>query len=247
MPANYPDLEGRTVFITGGAAGIGAAMVRGFAGQGARVAFVDIDEAAGTALAEETGAAFTPCDIRDVDRLEEIIAATGARFGPVRVLVNNAANDQRHDVEEVTPDYWRERLSINLDHVFFAARAARRQMGPEGGGAIINYGSTNWLVGGTGMIAYQAAKSAIHGITKGLCNEFGPDNIRVNCILPGWVMTERQLALWMDEDGARWLSERQALPGRISPENVADMALFLASDAAAMCSGQFFTVDGGMI
>jgi len=240
--AIYPDLKGKGAFITGGAGGIGAAMVQGFAEQGARVVFVDIDETTGAALAAQTGATFLPCDITDTDRLEGIIADNG----PLSVLVNNAAHDQRHEVDDVTPEYWRERLACNLDHVFFAARAARKQMAKLGGGSIINYGSTNWLAGGTGMIAYQAAKAATHGITKGLANEFGAENIRVNCILPGWVMTQRQKDLWYSDEGQRWLDDNQVLPGHIQPEDVANMALFLASDAARFCSGQFFTVDGGL-
>jgi NAD(P)-dependent dehydrogenase (short-subunit alcohol dehydrogenase family) len=240
--AIYPDLKGKGVFITGGAGGIGAAMVRGFAKQGARTVFVDIDEDAGAALADETRTTFLPCDITDTDRLE----ATINGHGPLSVLVNNAAHDQRHALDDLTPHYWRDRLAVNLDHVVFAARAVRRQMAALGGGSIVNFGSTNWLAGGKGLIAYQAAKAAIHGLTKGLANEFGPQNIRVNCILPGWVMTQRQKNLWYSEEGQKWLDENQALPGHIQPEDVAEMALFLASDAARFCSGQFFTVDGGL-
>jgi len=247
MSAIFSDLKDRTVFITGGAAGIGAAMVEAFAAQGARTAFIDIDAQAGKALSDATGARFDACDVCDLDALQAIIADVGAAVGNISVLVNNAANDERHEVDTVTPDYWRERLAINLDHVFFAARAVRPQMQAQGHGSIVNYGSTNWLAGGSGMIGYQTAKAAIHGLTKGLSREFGPDQIRVNCILPGWVMTERQKTLWLDEAGERWLNERQALPGRIEPADVANMALFLGSDAAHMCTGQFFTVDGGLI
>lgn len=240
--AVYPDLKDKGVFITGGAGGIGAAMVRGFAQQGARTVFVDIDAEAGAALAEDTGATFVPCDITDTARLEAIIDG----HGPLSVLVNNAAHDQRRALADLTPDYWRERLAVNLDHVVFAARAARRQMAELGGGSIINFGSTNWLAGGKGMIAYQTAKAGIHGLTKGLANEFGAQNIRVNCILPGWVMTQRQRDLWYSDEGQYWLDENQVLPGHIQPEDVAEMALFLGSDAARFCSAQFFTVDGGL-
>ena len=248
--AAYPSLRDRTVFVTGGAAGIGAAMVRAFAGQGARVAFVDIDEAAGAALAGELGDApggvrFDACDVRDVEALGHVIERVGAELGPVTVLVNNAAHDERHAVDDVTPAYWRDRLAVNLDHAFFASQAVRGGMRAAGGGAIVNFGSTNWLVGGSGMIAYQSAKAAMHGLTKGLARELGPDRIRVNCILPGWVMTERQKALWLDEAGERLMDERQSLPGRVQPEDVADAALFLASEQARMVSGQFFVVDGG--
>jgi NAD(P)-dependent dehydrogenase (short-subunit alcohol dehydrogenase family) len=247
MSATYSDLKNRSVFITGGAAGIGAAMVEAFAAQGARTAFIDIDEQAGRVLSDATGARFDACDVRDLDKLQSVIADVGSDLGNISVLVNNAGNDARHEVAEVTPEYWRERLSINLDHVFFASRAVQPQMQALGGGSIINYGSTNWLAGGRGMIGYQTSKAAIHGLTKGLTREFGPDQIRVNCILPGWIMTKRQKTLWLDEAGERWLDDRQALPGRIEPADVANMAVFLGSDAAKMCSGQFFTVDGGLI
>jgi len=246
MDVTYRDLMGRTVFITGGAAGIGRAMVERFAAQGARVAFVDIDEVGGADIAAKTGATFTACDVSDVNALQSIIANVGETQGVITVLVNNAAQDQRHDLDKVTPEYWRDRQAVNLDHAFFAAQAVRSQMQAAGGGSIINFGSTNWLVGGSGMIAYQTAKAAMHGLTKGLSREFGPDNIRVNCILPGWVMTERQKSLWLDKAGEKWLDERQALPGRVQPEDVAQMALFLGSFQASMCSGQFFIVDGGL-
>ena len=240
-PAIYPGLEGHAILVTGGAAGIGAAIVRAFAGQGARVAFCDRDEAGGAALSEATGAAFHPCDVTDLPALEEVVL----RAGPLHALINNAGHDERHAVEDVTPGYWRDRLAVNLDHVFFASRAARPGMAAAGGGSIVTFGSTNWMVGGAGLIAYQAAKAAIHGLTKGLAREFGAERIRVNGILPGWVMTERQRTLWLDEAGERLLAERQCLPDRVEPEDVADMALLLASDAARMCTGQFLTVDAG--
>jgi len=246
MNASYPDINGRGVFITGGAAGIGASMVRAFAGQGARVAFVDIDEQAGVALAAETGAGFYQCDVCDIEKLTAIFEQVSEQNGPIGVLVNNAANDHRHAVEDVTPDYWRNRMQTNLDHAFFMSQAVQSQMRGAGGGAIINFGSLNWLTGGSGMIAYQTAKAAVHGLTKGLAQEFGADNIRVNCILPGWVMTERQKTQYYDKAGEQMLKERQPLPGHVQPEDVAGMAVFLASDSARMCTGQFFVVDGGL-
>lgn len=241
LPANYASLAERAAFVTGGAAGIGAAIVRALAAQGARVSFVDVEEAAGARLAAETGASFAPCDVRDVNRLAALVGAVEG----LRVLVNNAANDQRHDAADLTPDLWRDRMAVNLDHAFFASQAARPVMAAAGGGAIVNFGSLGWQTGAPRMIAYGTAKAAIQGLTRGLAREFGPDRIRVNCVLPGWVMTERQKALWVDAAGERLMDERQCLPGRVQPEDVADMALFLASDQARMCTGQLYVVDAG--
>lgn len=240
-PAIYPSLVGRVAFVTGGAAGIGASIVRALAAQGAHVHFVDVDEAGGSALAKATGATFVPCDVRDVSRLLAILTAVEG----ITILVNNAANDQRHDVAAVTPELWRDRMAVNLDHVFFASQAVRPSMTAAGGGTIINFGSLGWQTGATRMSAYGTAKAAIQGLTKGLAREFGPDSIRVNCILPGWVMTERQKSHWVDAAGERLMDERQCLPGRVQPEDVADMALFLASDHARMCTGQQYVVDAG--
>ena len=245
MTVRYPSLGGAAVLVTGGAAGIGAAMVRAFAGQGARVAFIDVDEERGAAVAEETDALFLRRDLRDVPALRDAVAWAGRELGPIGVLVNNAAHDERHAVAEVTPDYWRDRLAVNLDHAFFAAQAVHPGMRDAGGGAIVNFGSLNWQKGGAGLIAYQAAKAAVHGLTMGLAREWGRDGVRVNCILPGWVMTERQRALWLDEAGEREIDARQTLAGRVEPEDCAAMALFLASDQARMCTGGFFAVDGG--
>jgi D-xylose 1-dehydrogenase len=253
QPAIYPGLAGKTVFITGGGSGIGAALTRGFAGQKSKVGFVDIAEEASRALAteveKETGVAalFIPCDIRDITALQAAIERVRCELGDIAVLVNNAANDQRHAVEEVTPAYWDERMAVNLRPSFFTAQAVLPQMKRLGGGSIINFGSISWMVPQGGFPAYAAAKSAAHGLTRTLARDFGPFNIRVNCVVPGWVMTERQLQLWLTPEADAARAKAQCLPSRVMPEDIADMVLFLASDAAAKCTAQDFTVDGGWV
>jgi len=251
QPALYPGLAGKTVFITGGGSGIGAAITRAFAGQQARPAFVDIAEAPSLALVEElrhaTGIAplFIPCDVRDVGALVGAIEQTRAALGDIAVLVNNAANDDRHRVEDVTAAYWDERMALNLRPMFFAAQAVLAQMKRRGGGAIVNFGSISWMVTQGGFPAYATAKAAVHGLTRTLARDFGPFSIRVNCVVPGWVMTERQRQLWLTPEADAARAAAQCLPSRVEPEDIADMVLFLASDAAAKCTAQDFTVDAG--
>lgn len=253
QPAIYPGLAGKTVFITGGGSGIGAALTRGFAGQKSRVGFVDIAEEASRALLteveKETGvtALFIPCDIRHITALQAAIERVQRELGDIAVLVNNAANDQRHAVEEVTPAYWDERMAVNLRPSFFTAQAVLPQMKRLGGGSIINFGSISWMVPQGGFPAYATAKSAAHGLTRTLARDFGPFNIRVNCVVPGWVMTERQLQLWLTPEADAARAKAQCLPSRVMPEDIADMVLFLASDAAAKCTAQDFIVDGGWV
>ncbi|WP_075216221.1 SDR family NAD(P)-dependent oxidoreductase [Mongoliimonas terrestris] len=249
--AVYPDLADRSVFITGGGSGIGAALTRAFAAQGARVAFVDIAAAESRALvdavAEETGRAplFLPCDIRDIPALQAAVAAAGAAHGDVTVLLNNAANDERHSVETVTPAYYDDRMAINLRPMLFAAQAVLPMMRRRGGGSIVNFGSISWKLRNGGMPAYTMAKAAVHGLTRGLARDLGPDGIRVNTLLPGWVMTERQKALWLTPAAEAEMLAGQCLKIRIAPEQVADLALFLAADASGACTAQEFTVDAG--
>jgi D-xylose 1-dehydrogenase len=253
QPAIYPSLAGRTVFITGGGSGIGAAITAGFAGQKSKVAFVDIDEPASRALLEsveretDNRPLFIPTDIRDVKALQTAIERTRTELGDIAVLVNNAANDQRHAVEEVTVDYWDERMAVNLRPMFFAAQAVLPQMKRLGAGSIINFGSISWMVPQGGFPAYATAKAAVHGLTRTLARDFGPFNVRVNCVVPGWVMTERQLRLWLTPQADEERAKAQCLPARVEAEDLADMVLFLASDAASKCTAQDFTVDGGWV
>ena len=247
----FPSLRGKSVFVTGGGSGIGAAIVEGFVDQGARVAFVDIDEAASRALCEAIRAQygttphFSRCDITDIAAMQATIDQIGRDLGDIGVLINNAANDMRHDWKNVTPDYWDERMAINLRPMFFAIQSVAPQMKRLGGGSIINFGSISWKTAMGGAPAYTTAKAAVHGLTRGFARELGQDGIRVNTVLPGWVMTERQKKLWLDEEGEKTIDRQQCLKGRLQPVDLARMVLFLASDDARMCSAQEFTVDGG--
>ena len=249
--ASYPSLNNRTVFISGGASGIGAAIVTHFCVQGAKVAFVDIDAAAGANLIaqlEKTyGKAplFIPCDLRDIVALRAAIAQTEEKFGAIRALVNNAARDDRHSIDSVTPEFWDQSMAVNLRHQFFAAQAVAPAMKAAGGGSIINMGSISWMTRSGGMPAYTTAKAAVQGLTRGLARDLGPYNIRVNTVVPGWVMTQRQLTLWVDDEGNETMDREQCLKGRIEPDDLARMVLFLAADDSRMCSAQNFIVDAG--
>jgi len=244
----YPDLAGRAVFISGGGSGIGAAFVRRFAGQGCRVAFIDIADEPSAALAAELGndVRYWHCDVRDIAALQAAIGAARDAFGPLRVLVNNAARDDRHRMEDVTPDHWDENLAVNLRHHFFAAQAAAPQMAAAGGGAIINLGSISWMRGRPAMVGYATAKAAISGMTRVLARELGGRNIRVNAIVPGAIVTERQQALWTTPEAEREFLDQQCLKFRLSEDDVARTALFLASDEARGITGQNLIVDAGL-
>ncbi|HWA63480.1 MAG TPA: SDR family oxidoreductase [Caulobacteraceae bacterium] len=249
MPAfaAYPSLAGRVVFVTGGASGIGAAIVEAFHGQGARVGFVDVDAAAGAALAGRLGAGawFGVCNVTDAGALEGAVAAASAALGDVTVLVNNVADDTRMALAETSIEAWRAAMAVNLEPAFVAARACRSMMLRAGGGAIVNLSSINAFLGPVRQGPYTAAKGAINALTKSLAREWGPDGIRVNAVSPGWVVTERQLALWLTPEGeAEWM-KLVALKRRIVPADVARAVLFLASDDAAMITGHNLVVDGG--
>ncbi|MEZ5480310.1 MAG: SDR family oxidoreductase [Thiolinea sp.] len=250
--AIYPDLAQRAVFISGGATGIGAALVRSFVAQGSQVGFVDIDAAAGQKLAQELTdlghqVRFVACDITDTTAYQQVIQQLAGELAPFTVLLNNAANDVRHSLESVSPERFDELIAVNLKHQLFAAQVVVPMMRAAGGGSIINFGSISWMMGNGGMPVYTASKAAIHGITRGLARDFGPHGIRVNTLVPGWVMTEKQLRLWVDDKAEKQIAERQCLPNALLPEHIAQMALYLASDAAAMCTSQNFIVDAGWV
>lgn len=251
--ASYPSLRGRTVFVTGGGTGIGAAIVEAFCVQGSKVVFVDIKEAESRALCErlnavsETPPLFLYCDLRDIGALRKAIEKAKQTFGNISVLINNAADDTRHKFSEVTPEYWDERLAINMRPAFFAAQAVYPQMKETGGGSIINFGSISWMICTGGMPAYTASKAAMHGLSRGLARDFGPARIRINTLVPGWVMTQRQLDKWVDEEAKQLIDRSQCLPGRVMPDDIANMALFLAADDSAMITAQSFVVDGGWV
>lgn len=248
--ANYPSLSGTPVIISGGASGIGESLVRNFAAQGAKVGFVDIAEDAGNRLAAELTkqgqtARFIACDITDTAKYQAAIAEFAAAHGDAMVLVNNAAHDQRHEWSEVTPDYWDDRMAVNLKHAFFAIQAVAPAMVAAGRGSIINTGSISWMIMSPKIPIYETAKAATHGLTRSMARELGKSGIRVNSLVPGWVMTERQLTHWLDAEGEKYIDASQALAGRVYPDDVARMALFLASDDSKMISAQQFVVDGG--
>lgn len=247
MTARHPDLAGRSVVVTGGASGIGAAIVRGFAREKARIAFLDIQEAAGHALAAETGALFLRCDLLDLDALRAALATAGDRLGPVQVLVNNAANDQRQEFEKVTPEGLDWIMGVNFRHVFFACQAVLPAMRAAGGGAIVNMSSGVWLGGGADMEAYSSAKAAIVGLTNSLARDYGRDRIRVNAVAPGMITTERQRRLWYrDESLVQAGLQRQCTPDPVTEADVAEVVLFLASDAARGITKQLIPVNGGL-
>lgn len=250
--AIYPDLKDRTVLITGGASGIGEAMVTAFAGQGARIGFLDIDEQAGRTLRDRLaggGAAvhFEHVDLRDADRLKRSVAAVREALGPISVLVNNAAHDERHPTEDVTPDYFDERIATNLKHQFFASQAVLPDMKAAGGGSIICLSSISWMAGFGGMAIYTASKSAVLGLVRSLARDYGPFNIRVNSLAPGWITTKRQLELWLTPAADAMRQDRQALKRRLYPEDIARVALFLASDESGAITSQNHVADGGWV
>jgi D-xylose 1-dehydrogenase len=250
---NYASLAGRVVLITGGASGIGAAFVRAFAAQQARVAFLDLDVEAGEALVRdvtgECGVAplFVPCDLMDIAALRAAMEKVHAALGDAAVLVNNAANDRRQVLAEVTPDEFDWMVNVNLRHIVFAAQAVVPQMQARGGGSIINMSSVAWIRGAPGLPVYAATKAAIVGFTNSLARMVGPDRIRVNAIAPGMVITERQRRLWYpDEQKIAEGRARQAIPDAVTPEDIASLALFLASDESQRITRQCFQVDGGL-
>ncbi|MGO9935233.1 MAG: SDR family NAD(P)-dependent oxidoreductase [Steroidobacteraceae bacterium] len=242
----YRSLEDRSVLITGGASGIGASLVQAFVEQGSRVSFLDIDVDAGKALAQTTGASFLICDLADIDALRAAIRQVEAAQRGIGVLINNAGKDDRQEFKSIEPDAWRRMLALNLDHQFFASQAVAAGMTAQSAGSIIMMGSVSWMRGRPGMAAYTTAKAAINGMTRTLARELGPSGIRVNCIVPGAILTERQRKLWLTPELDAQFIELQSLKFRLTAEHVARTALFLGSDESAGCTGANFMVDAGI-
>jgi D-xylose 1-dehydrogenase len=245
----YGSLNGRAVLVTGGATGIGECVARAFHAQGAKVAILDHDSEAGRRLPRELGerVRFEHCDVRDIQALQAAVQRASEAIGPIGVLVNNAGRDDRHTIDQVTPEYWRERFATNIDHQFFATQAVLPDMKKLAGGSIINMGSTSYLASDDAFAAYKTAKSAVVGLTKALARELGVHGIRVNCILPGWIMTQRQVDLWLTPDGEKELLRRQCIKRKLVPQDIANFALFLGADDSSAMSSQSYLVDGGWV
>ena len=248
----YPSLQGRAVLVTGGATGIGAAFVEHFARQGAKVVFMDIDDSGAQALLDsltdvEVPPNYLHCDITDIAALQAAIAEGRRKVGDFSVLVNNAANDARHALADTGVSDFERSVAVNLRHQYFAIQAVVPDMKALGGGSIICLGSTGWMIKNSGYPLYAMAKSAVHGLVNGLARELGQDSIRINALVPGWVITEKQQRLWLDAEGEAQLRRSQCLPGYLRADDLARAALFLASDDSRMCTGQDFIVDGGWV
>jgi D-xylose 1-dehydrogenase len=248
--AHYPSLHNKTVVVTGGGSGIGAAVTEAFARQGSRVFFLDVAEAESRELEKSlsaigTAPKFLPCDLKDLATLEANLAQIAESAGPIGVLVNNAANDDRHKLEEITPQYWDDRIAVNLRHLLFCARAVVPGMRANGGGAIINFGSVSWHLALPDLVLYQTAKAGIEGMTRALARDLGPHDIRVNCVIPGAVRTPRQTRLWHNPEEEARILEQQCLKQRVLPADVAAMVLFLAAYEGRMCTGHSYFVDAG--
>ncbi|WP_458069952.1 SDR family NAD(P)-dependent oxidoreductase [Rhodanobacter sp. BL-MT-08] len=250
--ANYPSLADRSVLITGGASGIGASLVEHFARQGARVGFIDIDDASAATLIESLAeVAHTPVfqhgDITDLDALARSIDTLRSAVGPFSVLINNAANDSRHALDDVDEAFFERNIAVNLRHQVFVTKAVMADMQQLGGGSIICMGSISWIRKNGAFPLYAMAKAAVRGFVNGMARELGAQHIRINCLVPGWVITEKQLSLWLDAEGEASIKRGQCLPGHLEPSDVARAALFLAADDSRMCTGQDFIVDGGWV
>ena len=248
--AVYPSLNNKVVVVTGGGSGIGESITRSFIKQGAKVAFLDFNEKDSIKLIKDLNTDnlhFEFCDLRDIEQLKNSIKKISSKLGPIQILVNNAARDDRHSLQSVTSEYFDERIATNLKHQLFASQAVVSDMEKNGGGAIINMGSTSWMIGQGGMPCYTTAKSAIQGLTRGLARDLGPKNIRVNCVVPGWIMTERQVDMWLTPESEKELMDRQCIKRKLFPKDIARFVLFMASDEASACSNQSFVVDGGWL
>jgi len=250
--ANYPSLKDKVVLITGGASGIGESIVENFLQQGSKVVFIDKEKELGIKLESNLNKySFKPifklCDLMNIDDLESTIKEIELEIGPISILVNNAANDDRHELDSVTPEYWDNRMNINLRHYFFATKFAYKQMKAIGKGSVVNIGSFSWMLGQGGMPGYTTAKSAIMGLTRTLARDLGIYNIRVNCVVPGWIITERQRKLWLTPEIEKQQLERQCIKRMLEPNDIAKPVLFFASDQSSGCSAQNYVVDGGIV
>ena len=250
--ATFHDLSDASVYITGGGSGIGAALTDGFLEQGAKVAFVGRSDATAFCdeMAEKHGGNrphFMPCDITDIAALKATIDEATERHGPLKALVNNAANDARHSADEVDEAFWTKMLDINLKAYFFACQAAAPAMRKAGGGSIINFSSISYMMGNAGYPLYTMANSGINGLTRSLAREFGPDHVRVNALAPGWVLTQKQKDMWVTEEGLAAHLARQCLPDPLEPRDIVDGVLFLASDTSKAMTGQALVIDGGVV
>jgi NAD(P)-dependent dehydrogenase (short-subunit alcohol dehydrogenase family) len=252
VTATYSDLQDKVVLVTGGGSGIGAAIVREFALQKSRVAFIDLARATSEALSDDLSSSGLPvryvhCDLTDVAALQEAVRSVRQQLGPIQVLVNNAANDERHVTDTVTEEIWDSSIAVNLKQQFFCAQAVLPDMQASRAGVIINLGSISWMIGQGGMVGYTAAKSAVLGMTRSLARDYGSYGIRVNAVAPGWIMTPRQLEKWLTPEADAEIMARQCLKRRLQPGDVAKFILFLASDEASACTNQQYVVDGGWV
>jgi D-xylose 1-dehydrogenase len=250
--ATYPSLKGKVVIVTGGGSGIGAAITRRFAEQGAKTAFIDIAEEPSKALVAKWAGPgrelhFERADLKNIDALRAAVAAIRNRFGPIDILINNAAHDERHALADLTPEYFDDRIAINLKHQFFMAQAVLPDMVAKKKGVIINFGSTSWMLGHGGMPAYEASKAAIVSFTRSIARAYGEHNVRCLAIAPGWIMTDRQLSLWMTPEGDAERMKGQCVKRPLVPDDMARVALFFASDEAAVMTNQQYVADGGWI
>ena len=253
MKVKYYDLESKRVFITGGGSGIGASIVEHFCEQGSEVYFIDINEDESKKLIEDIKnknyslPTFIKCDLLNIKELQKTIADIISKKGPIDILINNAANDTRHKIDDVTEEYWDERMNVNLRHFFFTVQSVKKSMIDNGGGAIINMGSTSWMVGQGGMAAYTAAKSGVVGLTRSFARDLGEFNIRVNSVVPGWVMTQRQIDLWLNDESEKELMKRQCLKEKLMPKELAQAVLFFSSEQSSGCTNQSYVVDKGWL
>ena len=253
MTVKYYDLKNKKVFITGGGSGIGASIVKHFCEQESEVFFVDLNEETSNQLIAEckkkkiSVPSFCKCNLINIKDLQNIISKIISNHGPIDILINNAANDERHKIDDVTIEYWDERMAVNLRHFFFTVQSVKESMIKNGGGVIVNIGSSSWMVGQGGMAAYTAAKSAVVGLTRSFARDLGEYNIRVNSVVPGWIMTERQIEKWLTPESEKELMKSQCLKRKLVPADIARAVLFFSSDESSACTNQSYIVDGGWI